>query len=184
MNIINTTLNDVYIIENKIFGDERGWFSEVYRTRELRDVTGGLEFVQMNESYSVHNVLRGLHYQDPCPQGKLVRVVRGEVFDVAVDFRRDSPQFLKWFGTTLSADNHRQLWIPPGFAHGFYVTGAEAHFVYACTDCYAPHAEHCIYYADPLIGIEWPVGEGLEPQVSAKDLQGIKASSLLGEHVP
>lgn len=179
MNIVGTDVKDVYVIENKVFGDERGWFSEVYRVNVLKEYIGDLDFVQLNESHSAHNILRGLHYQKPHSQGKLVRVVKGEVFDVAVDLRQDSPTFLKWYGIILSDSNHKQLWIPPGFAHGFYVTGEHAHFVYACTDYYAKEAERCIVYNDEKIGIKWPIAEGEKPILSDKDLQGDKVEKLL-----
>lgn len=173
MIIEKTSIPEVLIITNKKFGDDRGWFSEVFRFSEFDKVVGGqYRFVQTNESFSLHNILRGIHYQNPNPQGKMVRVVSGEVFDVAVDLRKHSPTFKQWVGVMLSAQNGRQLWVPPGFGHGFYVTGEHAHFVYACTDYYSPQTEHCIAYDDPELDIKWPVISGKTPLVSVKDRQG------------
>jgi dTDP-4-dehydrorhamnose 3,5-epimerase len=171
MNCLSTTLPGVLIFEPKIFGDDRGFFFESFSQRVWQKLTG-LErtFVQHNHSRSAHNVLRGLHYQIQHPQGKLVRVVRGEVFDVAVDIRRSSPAFGTWFGATLSAENKRQMWIPEGFAHGFCVTSDYAEFLYLTTDYWAPEFERTIAWDDPVIGVSWPLSG--EPVLSAKDLSG------------
>lgn len=174
MQIETTPLKDVYLITVQRFGDARGWFSEVFRESVFREATGrDLSFVQVNESFSEGNILRGIHFQNPHPQGKLVRVSRGEVFDVAVDLRRSSPTFGKWYGAYLSEDNCRQLWIPAGFGHGFYVTGQCAHFIYHCTDYYHPECEHTLRFDDPELNIAWPVPRGVTPLTSAKDLNGV-----------
>ena len=170
MNIFDTALPDVKIIEPEAHGDERGFFMETFRDNWFREHIGHHTFVQENHSRSEHGVLRGLHYQTVCPQGKLVRVVSGSVFDVAVDLRRSSPTFGHWVGAVLSAENRYQMWIPPGFAHGFYVLSQEAEFVYKCTDYYNPKAEHSLLWNDPAVGIEWPL-QG-EPKLSPKDLVG------------
>jgi dTDP-4-dehydrorhamnose 3,5-epimerase len=173
MKLIPTSLADVIIIEPKVFGDERGFFFESFNERDFMKLIGATEsvrFVQDNHSKSTKNVLRGLHYQIRQPQGKLVRVVAGEVFDVAVDIRKNSPSFGKWTGATLSADNKRQMWIPAGFAHGFVVTSESAEFLYKTTDYWAPEYERCIAWNDPEIGIDWPIG--VEPALSGKDRQG------------
>ena len=176
MNVIKTAIPEVLIIEPKVFGDERGFFFESFNARRFAELTGvKTEFVQDNHSRSVKGVLRGLHYQIQQPQGKLVRVVSGEVWDVAVDIRRSSPTFGKWVGVTLSADNKRQLWIPEGFAHGFVVVSESAEFLYKTTDYWAPEHERCIVWNDPTLALPWPV-EG-EPSLSAKDKNG----ALLGE---
>ncbi|MBR8214576.1 dTDP-4-dehydrorhamnose 3,5-epimerase [Burkholderia vietnamiensis] len=166
-----TALPEVKIIEPKVFGDARGYFYESFNAREFAElVAPGIEFVQDNHSRSAKGVLRGLHYQIRHPQGKLVRVVEGDVFDVAVDLRRGSPDFGRWVGMNLSADNHRQLWIPPGFAHGFIVLSESAQFLYKTTDYWFPEHERSIVWNDPDIGIEWPL-EG-EPLLAAKDAAG------------
>lgn len=171
MNVIRTDIPEVFIIEPKVFGDERGFFYESFNDQQFRQATGtDVHFVQDNHSRSIKGVLRGLHYQIQQPQGKLVRVVAGEVWDVAVDIRRQSPTFGKWVGVTLSADNKRQLWVPAGFAHGFVVTSDVAEFLYKTTDYYAPAHERCIAWNDPELNIAWPL-EG-EPTVSAKDAAG------------
>lgn len=168
-----TAIADVFLIEPKVFGDERGFFYESFNARAFQDATGvSLSFVQDNHSKSGRGVLRGLHYQLKQPQGKLVRVVSGEVFDVAVDIRRDSPTFGKWVGEILSADNKRQLWVPPGLAHGFVVLSATAEFLYKTTDYYAPEHERCIAWNDPTLAIQWPDFGGA-PKLSAKDLAGV-----------
>lgn len=168
INVIATALPDVKVIEPKVFGDARGFFYESFNAREFARETGvSAEFVQDNHSRSAKGVLRGLHYQIQNPQGKLVRVVSGEVFDVVVDIRRSSPTFGKWEGVYLSADNKRQLWVPPGFAHGFCVTSESAEFLYKTTDYWFPEFERSLLWSDPALGIEWPL-EG-EPQVAAKD---------------
>lgn len=172
MQVIPTAIPDVLIIEPKVFGDARGFFFESYNERAFAQATGlELNFVQDNHSRSTKGVLRGLHYQIRHPQGKLVRVVRGSVFDVAVDVRRTSPTFGQWVGVELSESNHRQLWVPSGFAHGFLVTSDSADFLYKTTDYYAPEHERCIAWNDPGIGVAWPL-EGA-PQLSAKDLTGL-----------
>jgi dTDP-4-dehydrorhamnose 3,5-epimerase len=168
MKVIPTAIPDVLIFEPKVFGDERGFFLESFNERDFRNAVGGdLRFVQDNHSRSRRGVLRGLHYQIRQPQGKLVRVVSGRVFDVAVDLRKSSPAFGRWTGVELSADNHRQFWIPPGFAHGFLVLSDTADFLYKTTDYYAPEHERSIAWNDPAIGIDWP-GE-TAPVLSAKD---------------
>ena len=171
MTIIPTTIPDVLIIEPKVFGDERGFFFESYNERSWQELTGQkVHFVQHNHSRSAAGVLRGLHYQIQHPQGKLVRVIAGEVYDVAVDIRRSSATFGRWFGTLLSAENKRQMWVPPGFAHGFCVTSDVAEFLYLTTDYWSPEHERCIAWNDPDLAITWPlIGE---PAVSAKDSQG------------
>ena len=166
-----TALPEVKIVEPKVFGDARGYFYESFNGREFAAlVEADVEFVQDNHSRSVKGVLRGLHYQIEHAQGKLVRVVEGEVFDVAVDIRRSSPNFGKWVGVTLSADNHRQLWVPPGFAHGFVVLSDAAQFLYKTTDYWYPEYERSLLWNDPEIGIEWPL-DG-EPLLAAKDAAG------------
>ncbi|HGD7184795.1 TPA: dTDP-4-dehydrorhamnose 3,5-epimerase [Neisseria meningitidis] len=170
MNIIDTRIPDVKLLEPKVFGDERGFFMETFRDEWFRQNVAERTFVQENHSKSTQGVLRGLHYQTENTQGKLVCVVSGEVFDVAVDMRRDSPTFGHWVGEVLSADNKRQLWVPEGFAHGFYVLSDEAEFVYKCTDYYNPNAEHSLIWNDATVGIDWPLLG--EPSLSAKDLAG------------
>jgi dTDP-4-dehydrorhamnose 3,5-epimerase len=164
-------LDGVKLIEPKVFGDTRGFFFESFNAREFaQHVQDGVTFVQDNHSRSAKGVLRGLHYQIAHAQGKLVRVTEGEVFDVAVDLRRSSPTFGKWEGITLSAENHRQLWIPPGFAHGFVVLSESAQFLYKTTDYWYPEFERCLLWNDPSVGIEWPIG--FEPILAAKDAAG------------
>jgi dTDP-4-dehydrorhamnose 3,5-epimerase len=171
MNIIRTDIPDVLIIEPKVFGDTRGFFFESFNQRQFEQLTGfAPNFVQDNHSRSARGVLRGLHYQIQQPQGKLVRVIAGEVFDVCVDMRRASPSFGQAVYVTLSADNHRQLWIPPGFAHGFLVTSESADFVYKTTDYYAPEHERSLLWNDAALAIPWPL-QG-EPLLSAKDKAG------------
>jgi dTDP-4-dehydrorhamnose 3,5-epimerase len=164
---------DVILFEPRVFGDERGFFFESFNEREFVDAVGhGVDFVQDNHSRSRRGVLRGLHYQlPPHAQGKLVRVTSGEVFDVAVDIRKGSPTFGQWVGEILSESNKRQLWIPPGFAHGFVTLSDSADFLYKTSDFYTPTAERCIMWNDPQIGIDWPLT--VAPQVSAKDAQGL-----------
>jgi dTDP-4-dehydrorhamnose 3,5-epimerase len=172
MQAIHTEIPDVLILEPNVFGDSRGFFLESYNQRAFQEATGWAPaFVQDNHSGSARNVLRGLHYQIQQPQGKLVRVVAGEVFDVAVDIRRSSSTFGKWVGANLSAENKRQMWVPPGFAHGFLVLSEFAEFLYKTTDFYAPEYERCIRWDDPAIGIQWPL-QG-EPMLSNKDAQGL-----------
>lgn len=173
MNVIQGELPGLLILEPKVWGDARGFFMESYNERSFRELTGlDLHFVQDNHSRSARGVLRGLHYQLQHPQGKLVRVVSGRVWDVAVDMRRSSPTFGKWQGVELSADNHRQFWVPAGFAHGFVVLSETADFLYKTTDYYAPEHERCLAWNDPAVGVQWLL-EGLEPQLSAKDRQGL-----------
>lgn len=174
MNLIRTAIPDVAIIEPKVFGDARGFFFESFNEREFARLVGSPEsirFVQDNHSRSAARVLRGLHYQVMQPQGKLIRVIEGEVFDVAVDIRKNSPTFGKWVGAMLSAENKRQMWVPPGFAHGFVVTGDSAEVLYKTTDYWAPGYERCIAWNDSDIGIEWPL-DGL-PVLSDKDKNGV-----------
>ena len=172
MKVTATAIPEVLIIEPKVFGDERGFFYESFNQRAFNEATGlAHNFVQDNHSRSSKGVLRGLHYQVQNPQGKLVRVARGSVFDVAVDIRKSSPSFGQWVGVELSEQNHRQLWVPTGFAHGFLVTSDSADFLYKTTDYYAPQFERCIAWDDAAIGIEWPAG--LAPQLSAKDSVGL-----------
>jgi len=173
MKIIDTKIPDVKIIEPKVFGDERGFFFESFNQQQFEAAVGyPVHFVQDNHSKSTKGVLRGLHYQlAPHAQAKLVRCVVGEVFDVAVDIRKSSPTFGQWVGVHLSAENKRQLWIPEGFAHGFYVTSEEAEFVYKCTDYYQPASEVSIRWDDAGIGIKWPLSD--MPTLSAKDLLGV-----------
>ena len=170
MKVISTKIPDVLLIEPKIFGDERGFFLESFNQKQFSELTGIKEdFVQDNHSLSACGVLRGLHYQIKQPQGKLVRVVRGEVFDVAVDLRKSSKTFSQWVGVKLSAENKYQLWVPEGFAHGFVVLSDEAEFLYKTTDYYAPEYERCIRWDDEDLAIEWPK---LDVQVSEKDANG------------
>jgi dTDP-4-dehydrorhamnose 3,5-epimerase len=171
MNVIPTKLPDVLMLEPKVFGDERGFFMESYNRRTFSELGINAEFVQDNHSRSGKGVLRGLHYQTRQPQGKLVRVVVGEVFDVAVDLRRRSPTFGHWTGMSLSADNKRLAWIPPGFAHGFYVLSDAAEFLYKTTDYYAPEFERSLLWNDPAMNIAWPLAG--EPILSEKDRRGM-----------
>lgn len=172
MKVTPTAIADVLIIEPKVFGDARGFFYESFNQNAFNEATGlNLSFVQDNHSRSAQGVLRGLHYQVKQPQGKLVRVVRGAVFDVAVDIRQTSPTFGQWVGVELSEDNHRQLWVPPGFAHGFVVLSESADFLYKTTDYYAPEHERCIAWNDPVVGIDWPLM--VPPSLSAKDQLGV-----------
>ena len=176
MKAIETSLPGVLILEPKVFGDTRGFFFESFNQQAFQQATGlDVQFVQDNHSRSAQGVLRGLHYQIQQPQGKLVRVVRGSVFDVAVDVRRSSPTFGCWVGVDLTEDNHRQLWVPPGFAHGFVVTSETADFLYKTTDYYAPEFERCIAWNDPTIGIEWPLDA--PPQLSVKDQAGLSLAA-------
>jgi dTDP-4-dehydrorhamnose 3,5-epimerase len=172
MNVVRTQIPDVLILEPKVFGDARGFFLESFNDNVFREATGlHLKFVQDNHSRSGKGVLRGLHYQLLQPQGKLVRVVRGEVFDVAVDLRRSSPTFGTWAGVILNETNHRQFWVPPGFAHGFVVLSDSADFLYKTTEYYAPQHERALAWDDPVVGIDWPFeSAGIhEPILSGKD---------------
>lgn len=180
MKVVPTSIPDVLIFEPTVFGDERGFFYESFNEQRFGELTGlsGTRFVQDNHSNSAKNVLRGLHYQIKQPQGKLVRVVSGEVFDVAVDIRKSSSTFGHWVGTTLSAENKRQMWMPEGFAHGFVVTSSEsAECLYKTTDYWAPEHERCILWSDPVIAIQWPIN--IAPLLAAKDQNG--ASLLVAE---
>lgn len=173
MRVSSCKIPDVLLIEPKLFGDERGFFFESFNQQAFDAATGlTLEFVQDNHSKSSKGVLRGLHYQLQHPQGKLVRVVAGEVFDVAVDIRPESATFGQWVGEILSASNHRQLWVPPGLAHGFLVLSDSAEFLYKTTDYYSPAHERCIAWNDPTLAIEWPVTDA-PPALSAKDAAGV-----------
>ena len=172
MTITPTKIPDVFIIEPKVFGDERGFFFESFNQKNFTEKTGiTSEFVQDNHSRSVKGVLRGLHYQIQQTQGKLLRVIAGEIFDVAVDMRKSSPNFGEWVGCILSAENKRQFWIPPGFAHGFLVTSDIAEVLYKTTDYYAPEYERSLLWNDPDLGIDWPL-EGITPILSVKDQAG------------
>ena len=175
MQITRLAIPDVVLIEPKVFGDARGFFYESFNQRAFNEATGTHhQFVQDNHSRSAKGVLRGLHYQIQQPQGKLVRVVRGAVFDVAVDIRKSSPTFGRWVGAELSEDNQHQLWVPPGFAHGFLVLSDLADFLYKTTDYYAPQYERSILWNDSDLNIDWPIGE---PILSNKDRQGLKFNS-------
>ena len=174
MKITRLAIPDVILIEPKVFGDERGFFFESFNQRAFNEATGtDYQFVQDNHSRSGRGVLRGLHYQIQQPQGKLVRVVQGAVFDVAVDTRKSSPTFGQWVGVELSAGNHHQLWVPPGFAHGFLVLSETAEFLYKTTDYYAPQHERCIAWDDESIGITWPA-MGTAPTLSGKDQAALR----------
>ncbi len=176
MNVTTTEIPDVLILEPKVFGDDRGFFYESFNARRFEELTGvKRQFVQDNHSRSARNVLRGLHYQIQNPQGKLVRVVSGEVFDVAVDLRKQSPTFGRWVGVTLSAENKRQLWVPEGFAHGFVVTSEYAEFLYKTTDYWYAEHERSIAWNDPHIGIQWPITG--QPALSVKDAAGVSFES-------
>lgn len=170
MNVIKTTIDDVLIFEPKVFGDERGFFMETFRESEFKDLGLDVNFVQDNHSSSSKGVLRGLHYQSQQSQGKLVRVIAGEVYDVAVDLRKNSPSFGKHVGVHLSAQNRHIFWVPPGFAHGFLVLSEKAEFIYKCTEYYAPEYEHSLLWNDPALEIKWPLDGA--PELSTKDQEG------------
>ncbi len=174
MKVTATSIEDVKILEPAVFGDERGFFMETWHKQKFSDLGIDAEFVQDNHSKSSKGILRGLHYQLQHAQGKLVRVIAGEVFDVAVDIRKHSPTFGHWTACFLSAENKKMLWVPAGFAHGFYVTSATAEFVYKCTDYYAPEYERCIAWDDPDLAIDWPLINDELPQLSAKDASGVR----------
>ena len=181
MRFVECDIPGPLIIEPKVFGDDRGFFLESWNQAAFADAGLDVTFVQDNHSRSSRGVLRGLHDQDPNPQGKLVRVANGRVFDVAVDIRRSSKNFGRWIGVELSAANQRMLWVPPGFAHGFLTLEDQTDFLYKCTDFYQPAAEHCIRWDDPEVAIDWPL-EGLAPELSAKDQAGkLLAESALPE---
>jgi dTDP-4-dehydrorhamnose 3,5-epimerase len=176
MKFLATAIPDLLIIEPKVFGDDRGFFFESYNQRRFEEAVGRpVTFVQDNHSRSARGVLRGLHFQNPRPQAKLVRVTSGAVFDVAVDIRRESPTFGRWVGDILSAENRRQLWIPEGFAHGFLVLSDAAEFLYKTTDFWYPENEHCLRWNDPDLAIDWPLGD-TRPTLSAKDAAGLPFS--------
>ncbi|HEX9029948.1 MAG TPA: dTDP-4-dehydrorhamnose 3,5-epimerase [Anaerolineales bacterium] len=172
MKFIPSDIPDILIIEPQVFGDERGFFLETYQARQFAEAGITADFVQDNQSGSRQGILRGLHYQIYQTQGKLFRVIAGEVFDVAVDIRRSSPTFGRWEGVCLSAQNKRQVWVPPGFAHGFYVLSEWAEVVYKATDYYAPQAERTLLWNDPALGIQWPLLTGQLPLLSTKDAAG------------
>ncbi|MCG9544427.1 dTDP-4-dehydrorhamnose 3,5-epimerase [Vibrio sp. Isolate33] len=181
MKVIDTRIPDVKIIEPSVFGDDRGFFMETWNQKKFEELVTGkpTQFVQDNHSKSKQGILRGLHYQTENTQGKLVRVVSGEVFDVAVDIRKGSPTFGQWVGEYLSAENKRQLWVPQGFAHGFYVTSNEAEFVYKCTDFYNPSAEQSLAWDDQLVDISWPlIPSNNTPLLSNKDMNGLSLSEV------
>lgn len=169
MKFITTDIPDVKVIEPQVFGDERGFFMETFHVPLFNEHCGERVFVQDNHSKSTQGILRGLHYQTENTQGKLVRVIQGEVYDVAVDLRKSSATYGKWVSVLLSAENKRQLWVPEGFAHGFYVTSETAEFVYKCTDLYNPSSEVSIAWNDPALNIDWPLVNGDKPNLSAKD---------------
>ncbi len=164
-----TAIPEVVLIRPKVFGDARGFFMESWERRKFAAAGLELDFVQDNHSHSARHILRGLHYQIKQPQGKLVRVTSGTVFDVAVDIRRASPTFGRWVGVTLSAENHHMLWVPPGFAHGYLVLSESADFLYKVTDFWAPEHERAIRWDDPVLGVRWPLPAGVQPVLSGKD---------------
>ena len=179
---VSTILPGVLILEPKIFNDDRGFFFESFNQKDFQNITGlDVEFVQDNHSRSTKGVLRGLHYQIKYPQGKLIRVIQGSVFDVVVDLRISSPKFQKWIGVEISSENKRQLWVPRGFAHGFVVTSKTAIFSYKCDELYAPEFEKSIQWNDPNIGVEWPV---TNPSLSNKDLNGTLLQSFNDKDLP
>ncbi len=174
ISVTSTAIPDVLIIEPKVFGDTRGWFTESFNAQEFSEATGiKTNFVQDNHSFSRQLTLRGMHYQLAKPQGKLVRVIAGSVFDVAVDLRISSPTYGQWVGEELSAVNHKQLWVPEGFAHGFVVLSETAEFLYKTTDYYHPQSEVYLAWNDPRVGIQWPLSAGASPNLNAKDLAGL-----------
>ena len=177
MKLIQTAIDGLLIIEPKVFGDDRGFFMESWNAEAFREAGLDLGFVQDNHSRSARGVLRGLHFQNPNPQGKLVRVTAGRAWDVAVDLRRSSATFGKWQGVELSAANKRMFWVPPGFAHGFVALEDGTDFLYKCTAFYEPAREHSLLWNDPAVGIEWPL-EGIEPQLSGKDQAGRPLSEI------
>jgi dTDP-4-dehydrorhamnose 3,5-epimerase len=176
MRFVPSEIPEVLLIEPQVFGDSRGFFMETWHAAKFAAAGLDCNFVQDNHSKSVQGTLRGLHYQIRKPQGKLVRVTSGEVFDVAVDLRKSSPFFGRWVGEILSAENKKMLWVPPGFGHGFYVLSPEAEFVYKCTELYAPEHERCIRWDDPELGIAWPL-LAQAPLLSAKDLAGVSLAA-------
>ncbi|MBI2382264.1 MAG: dTDP-4-dehydrorhamnose 3,5-epimerase [Gammaproteobacteria bacterium] len=181
MKVIETGIPGLLVLEPKVFGDARGFFLETWNRSRYAELGIDAEFVQDNLSYSQRGVLRGLHYQYENTQGKLVQVLQGEVWDVAVDVRRGSPSFGRWYGLELSAENKRQFWIPPGFAHGFCVTSETALFAYKCTDAYNPKAEISVLWNDPALSLPWPV---TEPALSAKDAAGLPLAEIPEDKLP
>ena len=177
MRVVKTDLDGVLLIEPKVFGDARGFFLEQYHRRHYHDAGLDLDIVQINHSRSKKGVLRGLHFQEPSPQGKLIFVINGAIFDVAVDIRRGSPHFGRWVGFELNAQNHRQLWVPPGFAHGFLTLADDTDIVYNCTALYAPQHEHTLLWNDAAIAIQWPSLD-ITPILSPKDFAGIPLAEL------
>ena len=173
MKFKETPLKDVFLLEPRVFGDDRGFFMETWNAETFREAGLDLNFLQDNHSRSTRGILRGLHFQTEQTQGKLVRVSAGEVFDVVVDLRRSSPTLGRWYGASLNAGDHNMLWVPPGFAHGFYVCSEYADFQYKCTDFYHPASEVALAWNDPTVGIVWPIPEGEEPQLSGKDSEGL-----------
>jgi dTDP-4-dehydrorhamnose 3,5-epimerase len=174
LQVMPTTIPDILIIKPKVFGDNRGWFTESFNANDFTAATGlDVEFVQDNHSFSRQCTLRGMHYQLKHTQGKLVRVTAGSVFDVAVDLRKDSTTFGQWVGEILSAENHKQLWVPPGFAHGFLVLSETAEFLYKTTDYYDPQSEVCLSWCDPTVKIDWPIPLGKQALLNAKDTAGL-----------
>ncbi len=176
MDVIKTAIDDVIVLKPRVFGDDRGFFMETYRASTFTELGIGPAFVQDNHSASVKGVLRGLHYQINQPQGKLVRVISGEVYDVAVDLRKSSPTFGRYVAEVLSADNKKMMWVPPGFAHGFLVLSDRAEFVYKCTDYYAPQYERSLLWSDSSLAIDWPSLDGVEYALSEKDRGGLPLS--------
>ena len=174
LQVTPTAISDVLVIESKVFGDERGWFTESFNAEDFVQATGlAVNFVQDNHSFSRQWTIRGLHYQLEKPQGKLVRVVAGRAFDVVVDLRKKSTTYGKWSGIELSAENQKQLWIPPGVAHGFLVLSDVSEVLYKVTDFYQPEAEVCLAWNDATVGIDWPLPKGIVPNMSTKDLAGL-----------
>ncbi len=174
LQVTPTAISDVLIIEPKVFGDNRGWFTESFNANDFANATGlQVQFVQDNHSFSRQWTLRGMHYQLEHTQGKLVRVSAGSVFDVAVDLRKNSSTFGQWVGVELSAENHKQLWVPPGFAHGFLVLSETAEFLYKTTDYYDPSSEACLLWSDQTVGIQWPIPLGQHALLNAKDTAGL-----------
>ncbi len=182
MNVIESVIPGALILEPKVFGDHRGWFMESWQRERYAELGLPTDFVQDNQAYSRKGVLRGLHIQNPYPQGKLVQVLVGEVFDVAVDIRRGSPSFGQWEGVLLSGENKRQFWVPPGLAHGYVVLSEEAIFAYKCSDYYHPECEFSVRWDDPEIGIRWPLAEA--PQLSAKDQAAALLRDIPAERLP
>ncbi|MDD4455993.1 MAG: dTDP-4-dehydrorhamnose 3,5-epimerase [Syntrophotalea acetylenica] len=182
MEVVKTSLDGVLLVKPKVFGDQRGYFLETFRVQQYAELGIRIPFVQENHSRSRRGILRGIHYQNPRPQGKLVSVIRGAVFDVAVDIRPDSPNYGKWFGTILDDKEHHQLWVPPGFGHGFCVLSEVVDFVYKCTDYYMPEYDATIRWDDPDIGIEWPIDD--EPVLSNKDKNAPRLEDVAKHNLP